>query len=99
MQFLSTLFVILIIALIPLVLYALTKCGKDFDLISWVLFSKSRLALGFLLILLLSALITFVPEAEIVLSAIGFNPDKSSVGIGLAVGGLLVAGIRGDDEK
>lgn len=98
MNFLQTFGVMLVVALIPIVLYALTKVQKDFDLISWVIAGKTRLILGAILILLISVLVVFVPEAETVLSAIGFNPDKSSAALGLAVGGLLVAGIRGNEQ-
>lgn len=98
MIFLQTLVIVLIVALIPLVLYALTKCGRDFDLISWILFTRNRLVLGFVLIVLLSAVIVFVPEAADVLAAFGFNATRPAA-LGLAIGGLLVAGIRGNDEQ
>lgn len=99
MEFFQTFGIMTAVALIPLVLYALTSAGRDFDLISWILYSKNRLVLMILLILLFSVLITFVPEAEAVLVAVGFNPDKSSAALGLAVGGLVVSGIRGNQEK
>lgn len=98
MEFLQTLGVMLTVALIPLVLYALTKVKRDFDVITWIIDSRTRLGLGFVLIVLISILVVFVPESEAVLTAIGFNPDKSSAALGLAIGGLLVAGIRGNED-
>ena len=97
MNFLTTFLNILLVAAIPLVLYALSKCGRDFDVLSWILHSRSRLVLGFALILLFSAVLVFVPEARDVIAAVGFNAEKPSA-LGLAIGGLLVAGIRGDEE-
>lgn len=98
-MFLQTLFVILIVALIPLVLYALTKCGiKDFDFISWIYYARFRFTLGFCLIVLFSAVISFVPEAADILASVGFNAEKPSA-LGLAIGGLLVAGIRGNEDQ
>lgn len=99
MNFFQVWLVMLLVAAIPLILYSISKCGKDFDIISFILATRTRLILGFFLILLLSALVVFVPEAELVLTAIGFNADRSSAALGLAIGGLLISGIRGDEEK
>lgn len=97
MIFLQTFIVIFVVAAIQLVLYALTKTGRDFDIFSWLLLSRTRLGLGLILILLLSFLIAFVPEANIVLNAVGFDTGASNAALGLAVGGLLVSLIRGDE--
>lgn len=97
MIFLQTFAIILIVAALPIVLYALSKCGKDFDFFSWLIAGRTRLSLGFALILLISLLISFVPEAAEVLSALGFNVTKPWA-IGIAIGGLLVSGVRGDKD-
>ncbi|HXG85776.1 MAG TPA: hypothetical protein VNI84_17285 [Pyrinomonadaceae bacterium] len=97
MRFLETLFVMLVVTLIPLVIYALSKCGKDFDPVSWLYFSQTRLYLALVLIALFSAVIAFVPEASAILTAVGFNAEKPSA-LGLAIGGMLVAGIRGNES-
>ncbi len=96
--FLSTFLVMMVTTLIPLVIYALTKCGKNFDLISWILQSENRLILALVLIILFSALISFVPEASAIFTAVGFNVEKPSA-LGLAVGGMLVASIRGNEVE
>jgi membrane protease YdiL (CAAX protease family) len=83
---------------IPIVIYALTKTGRDFDLARFFAAGKTRLTLGFILVVLLSLVIVYVPDAKGVLTALGFNAEVPS-GLGLALGAMLVAVIRGDENS
>lgn len=95
LQIFGTLF---LVALIPLLTYALTSCGKDFDVVSWLVYTRTRLGIGFLLLFILSLCLAFVPEASDVLNAVGFNTGKSVTALGLALGAMLVTSIRGNSN-
>jgi hypothetical protein len=97
-EFLQSFGIMLAVALIPLIIYPLTKVGKDFDPISWLYTGRTRLGLGFVLIILLTVLILYVPTAEDVLSLIGFNTGKSVAAVGFSVGCMLVVAIRGNED-
>lgn len=85
----------MLVAALPMVLYAFTKCGKNFDVISFFVEGWTRILTGIVLALLISVLIAFVPDAENVLAVLGFR-STSPWGIGVAIGALLVTGIRGE---
>lgn len=98
-DFFMTFLTMLLVALIPLVLYAIRKCGKEFDFISWILINRTRFILGFVLMMLLSSLLHFVPESTDILTLIGFNVGKSSAAVGFAIGSLLVLAINGNKTE
>lgn len=97
MILLTTFLIMVVVGLIPLIAYALTKCGTDFNLLTWVVTSRDRLILGFVLIGLFSVLIVYVPEAAEILAAVGFNTAKPAA-LALAIGTSLVTLIRGNEK-
>jgi len=99
-EFFQTLLVLSTATTLPLVIYALTSKGvAEFDLISFLLISRTRVALTAVAILLLAVVVTFMPDdAAQVLSVIGFDISESTAGVGLALSALLISGIRGDSK-
>lgn len=94
--FLISLATLLAAAAIPLLIYAATSAGKDFSFRCMILTSKSRLFYGFLAMAIVAGLLTFVEAAGDALVRVGFAAGGSEVALGITIGGLLVAAIRGD---
>lgn len=94
--FIISLATLLASALVPLLIYAATSAGADFSIRSFVIKSRSRLIYGFIAMTIVAALLTFVDGVAAAIVAVGFAPHGSAAGVGLALGGLLVASVRGN---
>lgn len=109
-SFLISLATMLVAAIIPLLIYAIRKCGAEFTFRGFVYASRKRLYIGGVLMAILSGVVTAFPEVRETFSlAINFVASflgagggssvsfgTSDVSLGLIVGGLLVAAISGD---
>lgn len=109
-DFFVSLVTMLLVAIIPLLIYAIRKCGAEFTVRGFLLSSRRRLGLGFLLMMLLTLIVTWFPAARTVFgvaaafiagifgvpAATTDAAGVSDVALGLIVGGLLVAAIHGD---
>lgn len=97
-------------ALIPLFIYAIRSCGiEGFTVRGFILTNRTRFVLGFVLMALISLLVTVEPESRKAFSlAVNFVASFVGIGgasstdfgiadpaIGLITGGLLVAAISG----
>lgn len=97
-------------AIIPLIIYAIRSVGiPDFSWRTFIITSRTRLFLGFVLMALIAVLVTAEPESRKTFSlaanfvatflgiggAASFDFGISDPAIGLIVGGLLVAAIGG----
>jgi len=98
--FLQTLFVLSVSTFVPLLIYAITKCKAEFDPVSFLWYSRTRLVLTVTILLILAGAITY-DEAwvKMILSYVGFDVGTTTTGIGLALSGLLISGIRGNNDK
>lgn len=94
--FMISLTILLAAALVPLLIYAATSAGADFNLRSFVITSRSRLAYGFIAMAVVAGLLTLVEGAGAALAIVGFAAGGSEVALGFTIGGLLVAAVRGD---
>lgn len=104
MEFLQTLAVLAGSTAAPLLIYGFTKCGLDFDLLNFLWYGRTRITLTALLVLILAGAVTYDPElTKTICSFIGYDVGQSTAGIGAALGGTLVALIRGnkhdEDDK
>lgn len=73
-----------------LLAYALRSYQTDISALDWIKTNKFRWAIGFLMIVGVSILLVLTPDINIMLAALGFNPDKSPVAIGIAITLLLI---------
>lgn len=85
-----------ITATIPLVLYAIRKCGiADFDLSIWFFRNIYRFLLGSLLILLFASCVAVVPDTKELFAVLGLQITGTSAAlIGAFIGTSLVTVIN-----
>lgn len=76
--------------MVALTVYALKSHNTAISTLDWIRTNKFRWVLGFLVIVALSVLMVLTPDVNVLLSAIGFNPDKSPIGLGIALTVLLI---------
>lgn len=110
-EFVLSLGTMLLAAIIPLLAYAISKCGADFTVRGFLLRSRKRLVLGFVLMAMISLVVTWIPETRNVFGVISSfiaylygvpaatsaAAGVSDFALGIIVGGLLVASVRGND--
>jgi len=85
-------------AFISIIVYILKTLKTDVATTVWLKTNWVRFVLGVCLLWLLSALISLVPDATVVLSQIGFAVDKTPAALGLVVG-LLIIGATSEPSK
>ena len=98
LTFLWTFFTMFATAVIPLMIYAVRKAGRDFRPAEFVILSQTRLVITLGLVVLVSLVLSAVPETRAVIASVGLAAGASDAAIGLAIGGLCVAAISGDEK-
>jgi hypothetical protein len=101
-QLMSVLYNILVMWLtstVILLAYAYRSNKAEFDLFCWFVTNKNRFAVGALMIVALATLVVIEPDISAVLQVIGFSAEKTPIGLGVAVGAFLIAGISGNNPN
>lgn len=86
-------------SLVPLLIYGVRKAGRDFRPSEFVITSQTRLVLTLGLVALVSIILVAVPETRAVIATVGLAAGASDAALGIAIGGLCVAAISGDERK
>lgn len=107
---LASLIALFFTALIPILVYSISRASKKWNLNSFVLFNRTRFLLGGLLLLIIWSLLNFIPEVRGILAqqfsgviesltSLKFDLPANiviDVAIGWVVGTFCVTSIRGN---
>lgn len=86
----------LLTATLIMLVYSIRSNRQDFNFVCWFQTNKNRFAVVITLAVGLSVLMAISPDFNMLLQIIGFNADKTPVGLGVAIGALLIAGVSGN---
>lgn len=91
--------VIWITATLVLLAYSFRSNKADFDIKCWYATNTNRFIVGAIMIVGLSILLGVSEDITAILRIIGLSADKSPIGLGLAIGAFLIAGVSGNPAE